>query len=124
MEESPAQSEQPNGEQDRFDQRLSLQQLIERVDASMPSPEVRAMKVWNALNKEGLNLWDLSCFCVETLGYLSSVIPDFEPAAKQMSLQLYARHYQAAGAVLAWSQEPSNQLDKIIPEEHSNPVKT
>jgi hypothetical protein len=97
--------------------RASLTALMEKVDATMPSPSVRARKVWDSLGKEDLNLWDLACFCIETTGYLSAVIPEFEPAAKQLALQLYGHHYQASGMILDWSSKPENQLITINPDD-------
>jgi hypothetical protein len=89
---------------------------MEEVDKLMPSPEQRALKLWNALNKEGLNLWDLVCFCSETLGYASSLFPEFEAPIKALSLNVYATHYRGAQAVMEWASRPENQLDVVDPD--------
>lgn len=101
--------------------RIDLVKLMDEVDKLMPSPEQRALKVWESLGKQGLNIWDLVCFCTETLGYTSTLFPEFEDAAKAISLNVYATHYRGAKTVLDWSQRPENQLDTIKPDDLTKP---
>lgn len=100
----------------RSEQRESIKQLMERVDALIPSPEKRSLKVWEKLDKKDLNIWDLICFCNETLGYASTLFPEFESAIKTLSLNVYATHYRGSAELMEWERKPENQLDAVDPD--------
>ena len=97
----------------RDEQRESLKALMERVDKLMPSPETRALKVWAQLNKESLTVWDLICFCSESLGLAASLFPEFEAPIKALSLNVYATHYRGSSNLIDWENKEENQLDKV-----------
>lgn len=81
-----------------------LMGFMEDVDKKTASPEVRARKVWKRLDNEGLSVWDLACFCVETLGYLLPVYPHMEAQIKAVNIELYRTHYANWEDISKWEE--------------------
>jgi hypothetical protein len=70
--------------------------MFER-DSISPSPSVRAMAIWNILNqrKSRPTLWDLICFCIETISASVVDYPFLAPLIKKLNQQIYAIHYHS-----------------------------
>jgi hypothetical protein len=96
--------------------REELERLMVEVDKMMPSPEARAIKLWNLLPKDGLNLWDLVCFCTETLGHCVAVFPQLEAPVKDLNLRVFAAHYSSAKLIKEQMESPEMQLTEIKPK--------
>jgi hypothetical protein len=67
------------------------------IDAEFPSPQERAGKVHailaTTITKNELSDWDILCYCVGMIGWLSEVIPFIEADAKSLNRLLYTAHY-------------------------------
>jgi len=103
-------SDQPisqSDESNNIDQatRKNINELVAKVDASIASPEQRALKVWNALDKSGLTIWDLVCFTVEAQGYFAPLFPPFQDLIKKLNLSVYSTHYFQADQLAQWEQQ-------------------
>lgn len=107
-------SKQPDPEK-----RRKLEELMTQVDSLMPSPSQRAVLIWNAIDKGDLSIWDLTCFCIETLGHVCELFPEFEPNVRALNLILYSTHYRGATTIMKWEQLPQNKLDTVTAEQIS-----
>lgn len=73
-----------------------LHERVSKVDAHVKNPAERALKVWNKLyldDSDSLTDWDLVCFAVEYLGFMSTVFPFIAPEAKRLNVLVYKAHY-------------------------------
>lgn len=72
-----------------------IDKIIERVDQATPSPNDRAIHVWNLLRAEHPELtnWDLVCFAANLLGYISPAFPWLHDDAKAICNLIYKAHY-------------------------------
>ena len=81
---------------DRQDEpRVLTEEFVDRIDKLTKSPSERARFVWIELvhtNSKVTN-WDLICFCVEALGFMSSEFPWLKKAAVAASQLVYKAHY-------------------------------
>lgn len=75
-----------------------LEDIINELDKTSPSPDVRAMYVLREL--QGLDAvlteWDIICFCVEYLGMVASQsFPILMSNSKALAKIVYMIHYQS-----------------------------
>jgi len=107
-------SDQPTVESDgeglNDQSRQNINNLVAKVDAVMASPASRALKVWNALNKTDLTIWDLMCFTVEAQGFMATMFPPFGPLIKNLNLSVYSTHYFQADQIAQWEQPLPEKL--------------
>ena len=75
--------------------RVLTEEFIKKIDALTESPSQRAGVVWERLSlpTDSVSNWDLICFCVETLGLMSSEFPWLREAAIAASHLVYKAHY-------------------------------
>ena len=75
--------------------RALTKEFIEKIDGLTRSPSQRADLIWNELSisTSKVSNWDLVCFCVETLGLMSSEFPWLREAAIAASHLVYKAHY-------------------------------
>lgn len=68
---------------------------IRLVDAQTPSPEARALRVWNVLQTHDpdLTTWDILCFCAEFMGMTSQRYQWIIPLSKHFAKLVYSAHY-------------------------------
>ncbi|KKM91111.1 hypothetical protein LCGC14_1231850 [marine sediment metagenome] len=70
--------------------------FVEKIDKLTKSPSERANFIWLVLAdgaKEKITNWDLICFCIETLGFMSSEFPWLREAAIMVNKLVYKAHY-------------------------------
>ncbi len=87
--------------------RVLTEELVEGVDKLTKSPSNRAGALWNDLSipiRKASN-WDLICFCVETLGLMSSEFPWLREAAMTASRLVYEAHYLNQDRIIASEHE-------------------
>lgn len=72
-----------------------IRKLVEQKDRQIVSPDKRAQKVWEFIRAEKPEWtdWDLLCFCVEFIGYMSAKWPWLNPDAKTLAAIVYQAHY-------------------------------
>jgi len=95
-------------ESNRNDEPRALtEEFVKRIDVLTQSPQQRAGIVWNILNSSHnkLSNWDLICFCVETLGLMSSEFPWLREAAIAASKIVYKAHYLNHDRIIASEHE-------------------
>ena len=93
--------------------RVLTEEFVEKIDKLTKSPSERAKFIWLVLAdgaNEKVTNWDLICFCVETLGLLSSEFPWLKEAAVTASKIVYKAHYL--------------NHDRIITSDHEINLKT
>ena len=85
------------------EQRVLTEELVEKVDKLTKSPSLRARMLWNDLSipTRRVSNWDLVCFCVETLGLMSSEFPWLTEAAKAASHLVFKAHYLNTDRIIA-----------------------
>lgn len=90
-------------------ERAAKTELIARVDAAHPSPSARAQRVLDVLRTNTqLETWDVACFCVEYLGFMTPVWPWLEQDVQRLARLIYTAHYEHFGAELP--QEATRKL--------------
>ena len=95
-------------------ERELTEEFIEKVDKLTGSPSDRARFIWELLmqsDTKSITNWDLICFCVETLGFMSSEFPWLKEAAMAASQIVYKAHYLNSDRILA---SETNVKPKII----------
>ena len=68
---------------------------MEKVDKKIPSPSVRAEKIYEIIkehNPEVTN-WDILCFAIQSIGLFGAEHPWLEIPAKHLNRMLYIAHY-------------------------------
>lgn len=91
-----------------YDNRDSEQQaIVKRVDQITSSPDIRASRIYEILKPHfsSISVWDLVCFCVETLAWISVSHEWLQQPIKYLSLLVYNYHYQNPQEII--------ELDKI-----------
>ena len=72
------------------------EEFIEKIDRLTGSPSDRARFIWELLmqsDTKKLTNWDLICFCIETLGFMSTEFPWLKEASMAVSQIVYKAHY-------------------------------
>ncbi|KKM62054.1 hypothetical protein LCGC14_1132140 [marine sediment metagenome] len=96
------------------EQRILTEEFIDKVDKLTKSPSERAKFIWLVLadgaNKKVTN-WDLICFCVETLGFMSSEFPWLREAAISISKIVYKAHYLNTDRIIASENEVNLEMN-------------
>ena len=89
--------------------RILTEEFVERIDKLTKSPSDRARMLWNDLSipTRRISNWDLICFCVETLGLMSSEFPWLREAAVRASHLVYKAHYLNQDRIIASEHEIS-----------------
>lgn len=89
--------------------RVLTEEFVERIDRLTKSPSDRARVLWNDLSipTRRISNWDLVCFCVETLGLMSSEFPWLREAAMSASHLVYKAHYLNQDRIIASEHEIS-----------------
>ena len=80
------------------------EEFIEKIDRLTGSPSDRARVIWELLmqsDTKSITNWDLICFCVETLGFMSSEFPWLKEAAMTASKIVYKAHYLNHDKIIA-----------------------
>ena len=88
--------------------RILTEEFVERIDRLAKSPSERARFIWFVLidgANEKITNWDLICFCVETLGLMSSEFPWLREAAIGVSKLVYKAHYLNQDRIIASDHE-------------------
>lgn len=69
---------------------------MELRDKISPSPEQRATHLWSVIHtlKPRPTMWDLVCFCAETLGVVASEYTFLKPIVAKLVSVIYTAHYQ------------------------------
>lgn len=85
------------GEDNSADEQRGLtEEELEHIDILVPSPAVRAKRVWHVINartEESLTDWDLICFAIEILGLYTPNFPWMQQAVMKVSQLVYKAHY-------------------------------
>ena len=92
----------------RNESRTLTEEFIEKIDKLTNSPSERAKVIWLALAAGAdtkITNWDLICFCVETLGFMSTEFPWLKEAAMAASKIVYKAHYLNTDRILASENE-------------------
>ncbi len=95
-------------ESNRHDEpRVLTEEFIEKIDRLTKSPSLRASVLWNdlSISTRRISNWDLICFCVETLGLMSSEFPWLREAAIAASKIVYKAHYLNHDRIIASEHE-------------------
>ena len=90
------------------EQRILTEEFIEKIDRLTQSPSFRARIIWEILagaSPKRITNWDLICFCVETLGFMSSEFPWLREAAISISKIVYKAHYLNTDRIIASESE-------------------
>ena len=82
--------EASNGE----DERSRRANRITQVDATVAPPAERASRVLKYLQKGDFDTWDITCFCAEYLGMMSSTWTWLHAPAIATARLVYAAHYE------------------------------
>lgn len=69
-----------------------LDQIQEKVDKILPSPDDRASKVYSVV-KEQFTIWDLICFSGAYLVMISETVPWLKEDATRLYKLIYTAHY-------------------------------
>ena len=85
-------------------ERELTEEFIAKIDKLTGSPSDRARSIWELLmqsDTKKITNWDLICFCVETLGFMSSEFPWLKEAAMAASQIVYKAHYLNNDKIIA-----------------------
>ncbi len=94
----------------RNESRTLTEEFIEKIDKLTNSPSERAKVIWLVLaagTDTKITNWDLICFCVETLGFMSSEFPWLKEAAMMVNKIVYKAHYLNTDRIL----ESESEID-------------
>ena len=92
--------------------------FIEKIDKLTKSPSERASFIWLALasgTSEKVTNWDLICFCVEVLGFMSSEFPWLREAAIMVNKLVYKAHYLNHDRIITSDHEIDFKKEMNIP---------
>ncbi len=95
------------------EQRILTEEFIDKVDKLTKSPSFRARIIWEVIAgaNEKVTNWDLICFCVETLGFMSSEFPWLREAAISISKIVYKAHYLNTDRIIASENEVNLEMN-------------
>lgn len=102
-----------------YDSKHSKQQaIVERVDKITSSPSIRASRIYEILKPHfsSISIWDLICFCVETLAWISVSHEWLQQPIKYLSLLVYNYHYQNPSEIIEFDKTYLN-IDNVEKKE-------
>ena len=103
----------------RDERRTLTEEFVEKIDKLTKSPSERATVIWLALaagTEKKITNWDLICFCVETLGFMSSEFPWLKEAAIAASKIVYKAHYLNTDRIIASENEIDLKRKMNVPK--------
>lgn len=117
MEEGTGSDQPISNDRLNAESRSKINELVAKVNATIASPSTRALRVWEALRKEDLTIWDLMCFTVEAQGMMGNLFPQFQELIKQLNLAVYSTHYFHADDISQWEEPLPENIPDVVQQE-------
>ena len=99
-------------------ERLTKQALIAAIDKEYPSPNDRARKVYAnimpIITEKEFSEWDLLCFAVEWIGWISQSFPFIAVDAKNLNSLLYTAHYYDRESDPAKRSQSATKISELV----------
>lgn len=85
------------GTREETEQVNEIMEIVKLADSKTPSPDQRAMRVWDALKKspdyDTLSTWDIVCFAGNGVAMFHTFHPWLEQAARDLAKLMNTIHY-------------------------------